>query len=184
MNWFEKLFSGFTHEKQHFWTTYEGNVSREAPMGRALLIGHIVLAFGALIFLFHTLYFIMHILAGTSDSWFIRAYRSLFWAWLTFTVGAIVMGIPITWYTFGVGFMPWPTQGFTDPGDITDTKSTWLSICWGVLLLGYFRAYRTSLTRPIESRRAISFALWTIVAILITIFVFLIPHSQFMKSNV
>jgi len=184
MNWFEKLFSGFTHDKQHFWTTYEGSVVREMPMGKIVFVGHIVLAFGALLFLFHTLYFIMRIFARSSNGWFLRAYRSLFWAWLTFWIGTIALGIPITWYTFGCGFMPWPTQGFDNPGDITDTKSTWLAIFWGVLLLSYFRAYKASLSGIFDTARARSFAIWTIVAIIVTVFVFLIPHSQFMQSNV
>jgi hypothetical protein len=184
MNWFERLFSGFTRDKQHFWTTYEGNIVREAPMGRTILATHIVLAFGALMFLVHTLYFNLNIFARKSNGWFLRAYRSLFWAWLSFTIGTIALGIPITWYTFGVGFMPWPTQGLTNPGDITDTKSSALVVFWAILLLSYFRAYRASLSGTLDFSRARNFAIWTFIAILATVVVFMIPHSQFMQSNV
>lgn len=183
MNRLEKLFSGFMKDRQLFWTTYEGNVVREMPGGKAALVTHIVLSLGALLFLFHTLYYALSILDKPDSLTFIKCFRSSFWALLIFAVGAVAMGIPITWYTFGVGFSPWPMQGLTSLGDITDTKSCLLVVWWTVLLIRYFRTCRGALkaeSEPVKLRR---FALWTIVALLITVFVFLIPHSQFLQSS-
>ncbi len=183
MNWFERLFSGFSKDEQLFWVTYEGNVSREVPFGRLMLLSHITLSSGALLFMFHTFYYSMSILARPRQDYFIRAYRTLFWTWLTFLVGAIFLGIPITWYTFGVGFMPWPTQGIASLGDVTDTKSTQLVLWWGLLLLAYFSTYRAALATEIDAAKLRRFVYWVFAAILLTVFVFLIPHSQFMQSG-
>ncbi len=183
MNRLEKLFSGFEKDRQLFWTTYEGNVVRDMPYGKAALVTHIVFSFGALLFLFHTLYYALSILDKPGSLAFIKCFRSSFWALLIFAVGAIVLGIPITWYTFGVGFSPWPTQGLTSLGDITDTKSSWLVVWWTVLLIRYFRTYRGALGAEIEPAKTRAFAIWTIVALLVTVFVFLIPHSQFLQSS-
>ena len=183
MNLFEKLFSGFTREHQHFWATYEGNVIKEARYGKVMLVSHIVLSFGALMFMFHVIFYVFGIFAGFDVTSFIKAYKSSFWAILTFTIGAIVLGIPITWFTFACGFMPWPTQGIASMGDVTDTKSTLLVIAWVIHLLSHYKTYRQALTGHVEKGQLIRFGIWTIVALLFTIFVFLIPHSQFMQSN-
>jgi len=183
MNWFEKFFSGFKKEHQHFWVTYEGSVSREMPAGKLVLVTHIVFSFGALLFMFHTLYYMMSIFSGAKANNFIKAYKSAFWAVMMFFVGAILLGIPITWFTFGVGFQPWPTQGLTSLGDVTDTKSTWLVIAWGILLGCYYRVFKNALSQQMEYGRFKSFAYWIIVALIFTIFVFLIPHSQFMQAG-
>jgi len=182
MNWFEKLFSGSKTDRQLFWVTYEGNVVREMPSGKAMLVTHIVLTIGSLFFMLHTLYLVLTILVQPVRIWFIKAYKALFWAWLTFLVGAIILGIPITAHTFGVGFMPWPTQGLFSLGDITDTKSTLLVIWWGVLLLCYLGTYRSASSDRVEPARLRRFSVWTIVAIFVTVLVFLIPHSQFMRE--
>ena len=183
MNWFEKLFSGFKKERQHFWVTYEGSVVREMRGGKLVFVGHIVLAFGALLFLFHALYYALSLISGQENHHLIKAYRSVFWAWLTFTVGTLVIGPPITWYTFGCGFMPWPTQGLTSLGDVTDTKSLLLSVWWAVLLLGNLRSYLSAVGGKLETSRGRRFAWWIIVSLIVTILVFLIPHSQFMQSG-
>jgi len=183
MNWFEKLFSGFTHDKQNFWTTYEGNVVKEIKIGKALLVTHIVLSMGALLFLFHTLYYTFQLFAKPNRFYFHRAYKTASWGILCFTIGAILIGIPITWYTFGCGFMPWPTQGLTSLGDITDTKSTWMVIAWAIMLLSHLGIYKRSLLLDAEPRKWVRFGVWILVVSLITVFIFLIPHSQFMVES-
>lgn len=183
MNWFEELFSGFQKTRQHFWVTYEGNVSRETPGGKMLLVSHIVLAFGALLIMFHTIYYTLVILYKPDETNLVRAYMSAFWAWLSFGIGTIALGIPITWYTFGCGYMPWPTQGWTSPGDITDTKSTWLVIWWGVILLTNFRVIKSALNEKLDARVVRRFAIWVLISLIATVLVFLIPHSQFMQTS-
>jgi hypothetical protein len=183
MNWFERLFSGFKETKQLFWTTYEGSLIREVHFGKAILVTHIVLACGALLIMYHALYYLLTIFYKPTKFIFNKAYRSVFWGCLTFFIGTIVIGIPVTWYTFAVGFMPWPTQGLTNLGDITDTKSTWLVIAWAVLLLSYLKTYRAPLKQAIDTAIMKRFAIWTLVSLLLTVFVFLIPHSQFMQDK-
>ena len=101
-------------------------------------------------------------------------------AWLTFTIGAIILGPPVTWYTFAEGFSPWPVKGLNSLGDITDTKSVLLVIWWGVLLLSNLKHVRSSTHGELGKSICLRFAWWTLVAILVTIFVFMIPHSQFL----
>ncbi len=183
MNWFEKLFTGFTKEKQLFWTTYEGNVIREIPSGKVLLVTHIVLTMGALLLLFHTLYYAFQLFAKPNRFYFHRAYKSAFWGILCFLVGAIIIGIPITAYTFGVGFMPWPTQGLTSLGDVTDTKSSAMIVAWAILLLANFGVYKRAFLKNAEPRKWVQFGVWVIIVSLFTVFIFLIPHSQFMQQS-
>jgi hypothetical protein len=79
--------------------------------------------------------------------------------------------------------MPWPTQGLTSLGDITDTKTSFLVVWWAVLLLSNLGTWMKAIKRqgdPIVERR---FGWWTIVALLVTVFVFLIPHSQFLQTS-
>jgi hypothetical protein len=180
MNWFEELFSGFKTNKQNFWVTYEGNVVREVGFGKIMLASHITFSFGALLYLFHTLFYALMLLPQPLSATFIKAFKSMFWAFATFTFGAIVLGIPITWYTFGTGFQPWPTKGLFSPGDITDTKSTFLAVFWLILLWINFQNFRNARKAEIDAKSMRWFTIWTIIAILITVFVFLIPHSQFM----
>jgi hypothetical protein len=183
MKWFERLFSGFKETKQFFWTTYEGSVTRELPFGKALLVTHIVLACGALLIMYHALYYLLTIFYQPTRFGFVKAYRSVFWGGLTFFIGTLVIGPPITWYTFGTGFMPWPTQGLTNLGDITDTKTVLLVVAYAALLLSFFKSYKVTLVRAIDASIMRKFAIWTLVSLLITVFVFLIPHSQFMQDR-
>ena len=183
MNWFERLFSGFSKSKQLFWTTYEGNIIREIAIGKILLVTHIVLSFGALLFMYHALYYLLAIFVEPTGTNFIRAYRSVFWGCVTFLFGALILGIPITWITFEVGFMPWPTQGIGDLGDVTDTKSTWLTIAWAILLIAHLKYYKETLKNAVEAAVMKRFAIWTLLSLLLTVFVFLIPHSQFMQDK-
>ncbi len=180
MNWFERLFTGFKKERQKFWVTYEGNIVREMPLGKLVLVSHIVLSVGALLFVFHTLYSCFWLLAAPDALHMMKAYRTMLGAWITFTFGTIILGPPITWYTFGEGFAPWPVRGLTSLGDITDTKSVLLVVWWGVLLLTSLASYRSAVRGDMEESRGWKFAIWTFVAILVTVFVFLIPHSQFL----
>lgn len=182
-NWFEKLFSGFRSNRQYFWVTYEGNVSREMPGGKLALIFHIVLTFGALLLLFHTLYYSLWLIKSPSDNNMRKAYKSALWAIICFTIGAIIIGIPITRYTFDVGFAPWPVKGLTNPGDITDTKSTLLVIWWLILLITNRHALPSAKLNDTRFEKQRRFGWLTILALLVTIFVFLIPHSQFMQSG-
>jgi hypothetical protein len=183
MNWFERWFSGFKKDRQQFWVTYEGNVVREATGGRILLVLHVVLTMGAILFLFHTLYYALRIIQKPTDFYMLKGYKSAMSAILSFLTGTIVIGIPITAYTFGVGFAPWPVRGLFDLGDVTDTKSTLLVIWWIVLLISYFRVFRAASRGKGDSRMETRFACWTVVAILVTVFVFLIPHSQFLQTS-
>lgn len=183
MNWFERLFSGSKEETQLFWTTYEGSIVKELSAGKAMLVTHIVLSMGALFFMFHALFYLLTIFTQPTGVYFIKAYRSIFWGCMTFLFGAIILGIPITWYTFAVGFMPWPTQGLADLGDVTDTKSTALIIVWAILLFVYHKPFRLSLAEKLETAVMKKFAVWTLVTLLFTAFVFLIPHSQFMQES-
>lgn len=183
MNWFERWFSGFKKDRQQFWVTYEGNVTREATGGRILLVLHVVLTMGALLSLFHTLYYAFRIIQKPTDFYMLKGYKSAMSAVLLFLVGAIFIGIPITAFTFGVGFAPWPTMGLTNTGDITDTKSTYLVVWWIILLISYSRTFRAASKGNGDSRKEARFAWWTIVALLVTVFVFLIPHSQFLQSS-
>jgi hypothetical protein len=183
MNWFERMFSGFSSDKQLFWTTYEGNIVREIAPGKVMLVTHIVLSMGALLFMFHALYYLLWIFADKGRTHFIKAYRSVFWGCMTFFIGAIVLGIPITWYTFAVGFMPWPTQGLGNLGDVTDTKSVALTIVWAILLIGYMKPFKQAIAEKLEAKVMKKFAIWTLITLLFTVFVFLIPHSQFMQDT-
>lgn len=180
MNWFEKLFTGFRKDRQYFWTTYEGNIVREMKFGKLVLVSHIVLSVGAILYMFHALFYIMWLFVAPSSKFFRKTWHVLIGAWLTFTIGTIILGPPVTWYTFAEGFSPWPVKGLNSLGDITDTKSVLLVVWWGVLLLANLKHVRSSTRGELDRSTCLRFAWWTLVAILVTTFVFLIPHSQFL----
>ncbi|HDS30593.1 MAG TPA: hypothetical protein ENN67_06055 [Firmicutes bacterium] len=179
MNWFEKLFTGFKQDRRMFWVTYEGNIVREVGFGRLILVSHIVLSLGALLFMFHALYYMMCLFSSQNGHFYRRTWYSLLGAWITFFVGTMILGPPITWYTFADGFAPWPVRGFNNLGDITDTKSVLLVVWWGILLLTTYKNVRLSRTGELTKSAGMKFAWWTLLAIIITVLVFLIPHSQF-----
>lgn len=180
MNWFEKLFTGFKRDQMMFWTTYEGNVVREAPMGRLLLLSHIVTSMGAILFMFHTLYYMMWLFVVPTSKFFRKTWNAMLGAWITFTFGTCILGPPVTWYTFAQGFYPWPLKGLTDLGDITDTKSVLLVIWWGVVLMMNWKYIRSKNRIELDPAAGKKFAWAIFIAILVTIFVFNIPHSQFL----
>jgi hypothetical protein len=181
MNWFEKLFSGFRKEHQLFWVTYEGNVVREMKYGKLALVSHIVLSLGALIYMFHAFYYIMWLFTAPTGKYLRKTWHALLGAWISFTIGTIILGPVITWYTFAQGFTPWPVKGLNNLGDITDTKSLLLVVWWGILLLTNLKSVRLSIRGELSGSTGLRFAWWTLLALLVTAFVFLIPHSQFLS---
>jgi hypothetical protein len=154
-NWLERLF-GWAKAKR-FKLTFEGEVSR------FWLIAHIVLMMAAPVFLLHGVYYAVSILAGVGDP-LPRLRTSLLLGFICFFVSAIPIGIIVTGQAFNVGFEPWPIGG-----DITDTKSLALVLLWLGILVGCRKA------------RERTWAVATLVAALVSVGVYFIPHSMIVQ---
>ncbi len=147
--------------KPLLYVTYEGKPSK------FLLLTHIVLVVASALFLIHSFYFALtYLINNNSSLLFRKIYSSVFWAWVLFAFSTIFLGYFVAKAAFGKGW-----NGIPIGDDITDNKSLFTAIFWGILLI---------LTKKelITERK---FCFWVIIGIIITTIVYLIPHSYFFQ---
>lgn len=155
------------------WVTFEGRPNLY------LLVLHIILVVGAIFFLIHALYFGLIVLTQGSPNGLVgpvlkKFYDSIFIGWLSFTIGTVPLGYYVAYVAFGTGW-----GGIPIGNDITDNKTLLMVIYWGILLL-----LRLDIPRKRESLRRVSnkgFVFLFLLGILITIIVYMIPHSIFFQ---
>jgi hypothetical protein len=161
----ERLFRGAG--ERNFYVTYFARVPK------AVLVPHIALITAALIFLVHSLYFsLSHLINGNG---FPKLYKTVFWGWATFTVAVLPLGYLVAWYGLGVGW-----GGFPVGWDITDNKSLLAALFWLGLLISKPNHFLRR--NPLSARKRDwlsdnAFARLTIVALVLTIGIYMIPHS-------
>jgi len=125
-----------------------------------LLLLHIVLMIAALFFLIHALYFAMYYLqTGEKDGHMIRSVNGGILAFF-------ITGFPIGWIIEKqVLGNYW--EGIPLGTDVTDSKTLIVFVLWLVFIILHWRG-------AISSR---TYARWVIINTVITIILFLIPHS-------
>lgn len=153
-------------DTKDFYVTYEGDVPK------ILLILHIALMMLTAILILHAFHYSLEILINRTNA--IKAYWSGFLAMVVFWISAFAIGPPISGYTFGEPFGPWPFGG-----DITDTKSVALALFWLVPLFLKFGVLSGRESHHRISDRA--FATWVFVGLIVSIGIYLIPHSLFIQ---
>jgi len=147
--------------KPLLYVTYEGKPSK------FLLLTHIVLVVASAFLLIHSLYFALsYLMNNYSSLLFKKIYLSVFWAWLLFTFSTIFLGYFVAKAAFGKGW-----NGIPIGDDITDNKSLFTALFWGILL---FLSKKKIITEK-------KFCFWIIIGIIITTIVYLIPHSYFFQ---
>jgi len=155
------------------WVTYEGRVSLY------ILSIHIALVVGSIFFLIHALYFSLLILtrARASDSpTLMKCYRSVMLGWLSFFLGAVPLGIYVSYVTFGAGNQ-WGAFPFGK--DITDNKTQLEIIIWLIILLTRIDLLKGKPSAARVTARA--FTWLVVVGIVVTAAVYMIPHSLFLQ---
>lgn len=159
--------------KPLLFVTYEGKPNKY------LLLLHIVLVMGAAIFLLHTLFYSIRCLwekdKTKSVNCFTKAYKSVIWGWISFTVSTLLIGYYISLQVFGKGW-----NGLPIGDDITDNKSLLMVIFWGILLLLKSDSrYKFMLFKRVITIR--TFCIMIIIGVILTAIVYLIPHSYFFQ---
>lgn len=160
-------------DKPLLYVTYEGKPNKN------LLLLHIVLVIGAAIFLLHALFYSIRCL-GEKDktksiNYFDKAYKSVLWGWISFTVSTLLIGYYISYQVFGKGW-----NGLPIGDDITDNKSLLMIIFWGiVLLLRSDSKYKLMIFNRIIAVR--TFCIMIIIGSILTTIIYLIPHSYFFQ---
>ena len=82
------------------------------------------------------------------------------WTIFLFSVGGLVLGPIVQKYAFGAYWTGWPFGG-----DLTDNKTAAMVLLWVIA--------------AIASKRSKTHARWAFLAALLTLAVYLIPHSMF-----
>ncbi|OGF62366.1 MAG: hypothetical protein A2Y62_17100 [Candidatus Fischerbacteria bacterium RBG_13_37_8] len=156
------------------YVTYEGRPKK------LLVVIHVVMVLGAAILLLHGLYYALVFLQTRSDnrmlsSVFKKTYSIVLWSWISFTFSTLIIGYYIAYVVFGTG---WNGIPFGD--DITDNKSLFVVLYWGILL--FLRSGDRLTISPFKNRISKrTFCTWLIVGILLTALVYFIPHSLFFQ---
>jgi len=174
------------------------NIPRQAPqpplfytrwerkVNPYLLALHISLMIGTLFFFIHALYYGLLILFGkmgdlAQNATANKAHQALRWGWLAFFLGGILVGGFVSASALGANnfFSGWPFGS-----DITDTKTEFLLVYFGIVIL--LRADLFRFTPSVKrtgriTNRAFS---WLIVlGSILTALVYAIPHSYFFQSG-
>jgi len=141
---------------------------------------------GTLFFFIHALYYGLLILFGkmgdlAQNATANKAHQALRWGWLAFFLGGILVGGFVSASALGANnfFSGWPFGS-----DITDTKTEFLLVYFGIVIL--LRADLFRFTPSVKrtgriTNRAFS---WLIVlGSILTALVYAIPHSYFFQSG-
>jgi hypothetical protein len=146
-------------EKPLFYITYEGKPNKH------LLTLHILLVIASLIILVHAFYWALNIILIKENSGlFLKLKKSIKFGSLSFFIGAIILGYAVAKQAFGKGW-----NGLPLGDDITDNKSLLTLLYWGAL---YFASFR------IKERTT---AMLIIIGTILTLIIYLIPHSYFIQ---
>ncbi len=151
-----------------FYVTYEGRPSRP------LLVLHVALIVGAMLFMVHGFFYSLdHIVNGKGLP---QAYWTLLCAWFLFTFSVLPLGYTVAKSAFGVGW-----SGFPVGTDITDNKSLIVVVYWAAVLLRGWRPQRGDYASRTGHMSGTTFAGLSLLGILLTVLAFLIPHSVFVQ---
>ncbi|HEY4682004.1 MAG TPA: hypothetical protein VIH17_01995 [Candidatus Acidoferrales bacterium] len=153
------------------------HVTYFARVPKVVIVPHIALITAALIFLVHSLYFSLSHLINSNG--FPKLYKTVFWGWVSFAVAVLPLGYLVAWYGLGVGW-----GGFPLGWDITDNKSLLTVLFWLGLLVSRPHSFFRRDPMGIGKRDSLSegaFAWLTIVGLVLTIGIYMIPHSIFFQ---
>jgi di/tricarboxylate transporter len=136
-------------------------------------IGHVLCMFAAVFILLVAFFYAFDILCGRRSVH--QALKPILWALLFLFIGGFPLGWIMNAQTFG---SPW-WEAFPFGWDITDNKTQLVFLYWLVLIL---LVYRSLFTRdsPRDLIRPKQFAWLTILGTLLTLGIYLIPHSLFL----
>jgi hypothetical protein len=160
-------------DKPLLYVTYEGKPNK------FLLVLHIVMVIGAAIFLLHALFYAASCLLEKDKTkyieYFDKSFKTTLSGWILFTVSTLFIGYYISYQVFGKGWTGLPVGD-----DITDNKSLFTMIYWGLVLLlrSNNKLKFIVLNKTISIR---TFCIMVIIGALLTTVVFLIPHSCFFQ---
>ena len=137
---------------------------------RFLLYSHIFFMAVALVFLIHALYYALYQLILEKRNELL--YKSVFWG----TVCFFIAGFPIGWWVAYIAYgIAW--TGVPFGWDITDNKTLITFFYWATIMV----LLKGNPFRLVDSKRYIisdrTFSVLTIIGAIITLVVFLIPHS-------
>jgi len=132
-------------------------------------IGHVLCMFTAVFILLVAFFYSFDILGGRRPVH--QALKPILWALLFLFIGGFPLGWIMAAQTFGT---PW--SGFPFGWDITDNKTLLAFGYWFVLLILVYRSlFQKDSTRDLIQPKA--FAWLTILGTLLTLWIYLIPHS-------
>ncbi|MEW5806686.1 MAG: hypothetical protein AB1756_04985 [Acidobacteriota bacterium] len=139
----------------------------EGKVTKPLLWMHILFMVSALIFLIHSIYFALRNCLTGED--FMKCYGTVLAGTIIFTVTAFGIGPYVAWEAFGVGW-----SGIPYGWDITDNKSLVIALYfWIILILGR-KNFRQKEEKFLRNR---TFAALSIIGIILTAVLYLVPHS-------
>jgi hypothetical protein len=119
---------------------------------------HVLGMFGGFLLLILCVFYALELARGKNENR--TAGRLAWWSWIVLFIGAVPFGIPMNYYAFNVYW-----EAFPFGGDVTDNKSQIALIIWllAALALSFRRGRKTGLI--------------TVLAGLVVLAIFLIPHS-------
>lgn len=137
---------------------------------RLLLYVHIFFMAVALVFLIHALYYALYQLTLEKKNELL--YKSIFWG----TVCFFIAGFPLGWWIANIAYgIAW--GGVPFGWDITDNKTLITFIYWAAIMV----LLKGNPFRLVDSKKYLisdrAFSILTIIGAIITLVVFLIPHS-------
>ena len=151
-------------DPEHFFLIkYKGEVSR------IVLILHIVFMFGAFYYMIQSLFSAIGILTGRAGK--SEAVRMTRWVLICSFIGGWPLGIILNYQAFGIIY-----EGFPFGYDVTDNKTQFMFLFWLLSAL----LVRGSLFSSDESRDRLGsrgFAVAVIISFVVSLVLFLIPHS-------
>ncbi|TVR42325.1 MAG: hypothetical protein EA394_03845 [Bacteroidia bacterium] len=115
------------------------------------LIPHVILMFAAMLFSMR---------AGIAAIFKERTYRLTIWTLATFVLGGLIFGPIVQKYAFGDWWTGWPFGT-----DLTDNKTAFSLIFW---IIAFFKIRKNPYHRT-----------WVLVASIVLLLIYLIPHSLF-----
>jgi hypothetical protein len=144
------------------WLTREGGepmmIKFKGVVPPWIWISHVVAMFGGFFVLILTAFYAVPLVKGKEDMGVAK--RLARWAWALLFIGGVPLGMAMNFYAFEVYW-----EAFPFGGDVTDNKTQVALILWGIAALG------------LSGRRGRKAGIFTLIAALLVLGIFLIPHS-------
>ncbi|OGK11126.1 MAG: hypothetical protein A2Y63_06075 [Candidatus Riflebacteria bacterium RBG_13_59_9] len=146
-----------------------------------VVLFHLVLLIGAGIYLMHALYYaLLLVFGGLGDlaqkATASRAHAAIRWGWVIMLVGGVPLAIYITGSCFGQQeiWAPWPFGN-----SLNDSRTLYLLLFFGIMLLLRWDLFRFSPTRPTPPRFSNRTFGWLVLAgALFTLLSYAIPYTR------